>query len=136
MAGSRARAAGLENAEMPGTRRTPINRQHTPLITPTVLGLYRRALKLRKHAHLSDDDRHAAHAAERDVDRALGVRLWEAGIFRTLDYQHPGRADWDRAAELRRQLEAANRELRQQERAARRAAKAISQPVREPEPAV
>jgi len=105
MAGSRARAAGLENAEMPGTRRTPINRQHTPLITPTVLGLYRRALKLRKHAHLSDDDRHAAHAAERDVDRALGVRLWEAGIFRTLDYQHPGRADWDRAAELRRQLE-------------------------------
>ena len=33
---------------MPGTRRTPINRQHTPLITPTVLGLYRRALKLRK----------------------------------------------------------------------------------------
>jgi len=90
---------------MPVKRR--LSKMHDGRITPTVLGLYQRALELRERAHRSDDDRHAAHAAERDVDRALRVRLWETSIFDTIDYQHPDDPDWARAAELRQRLDAA-----------------------------
>ena len=109
---------------MPGTRRTPIGRAWTPLITPQALGLYRRALKLRARAHLSSADKHACYDAERDVDRVFGLRLWQPSIFDTIGYEQPPaymsadqREGWMWSMGLRQQLEAAVR----QERRARRA---------------
>ena len=116
---------------MPGTKRTPIARSRTPLITPQIVDNWRRALKLNKRAHLSHADFELAYAAERDVDRALGIKLWNISIFEDEMFKHDsppeylfqqGRADgWYRTHELRRQLAEADRELRRQERAARRA---------------
>jgi hypothetical protein len=115
---------------MPGTRRTPIRRQHTSSIA-AALPLYQRARKARAKANHSNSeaDRQAAHAAERDCDRLLGIRLWHVSIFDFDDifgrkappaYMGSGK-DWHRALELRQQLEEADRELRRRERAARRA---------------
>jgi hypothetical protein len=132
---------------MPGTRRTPIRRQHTSLITAQAVALYQRALKARAKVHLSDELRQAAHDAERDCDRLLGLRLWDFSIFDDFmfDCDEPPKyllergvraADgWWHVKELRRQLVEADRELRRQRRGARRAAKAIPEPAREPEPA-
>ena len=39
---------------MPGTRRTPIRRQHTSLVTAQAVALYQRALKARAKADVSD----------------------------------------------------------------------------------
>jgi len=121
---------------MPGTRRVPINRQHMPVITASTIDLYRTALRLRKRAHLSKADREAAYEAEAIVERILGGgirRLWLPSIFDVHEYQRPGDPDWERAAELRRQLDAAVAELKCQERAARRAKAAPPSP---PAPAV
>ena len=98
---------------MPGTRRTPIRRQHTSSIA-AALPLYQRARKARAKANHSnsDADRQAAHAAERDCDRLLGIRLWHVSIFDFDDifgrkappaYMGSGE-DWHRALELRQQL--------------------------------
>src|SRR5262249_50012875 len=73
-----------------------------------------------------------------DVDRLLGGgvrRLWLVSIFDVYRFQQPGNADWEQKMALRQQLDAAVSELRRQEREARRAAKAIPEPAREPEPA-
>jgi len=109
---------------MPGTKRTPIARSRTPLITPQALDLYRRALKLRTRAHLSSTDKYACHDAERDLDRMLGLKLWDTSVFDTIGYEQPPaymnadqREGWLWSMELRQQLETAAR----QERAARRA---------------
>jgi len=121
---------------MSGTKRTRIPRTPTlGLISPQALSLYRHAVALRRRGA----DRETCHAAERDLDRLLGVRLWHVSIFdfddifdRNAPPAYMGDAeDWHRALQLRQQLEAADRELRCQERAARRAAKVIP----EPEPA-
>ena len=130
---------------MPGTKRTPLARQHTPLITPQVVDLYRRALELRKRAHLSDADKHACWDAEHAVDRMLGLKLWDDSVFEDFmfvsdeppAYLREGRdasavEGWYRVRELRQQLMEADRELRRQERKARRAK--IPEPKREPEP--
>jgi hypothetical protein len=132
---------------MPGTRRTPLARSHTPLITPQVVELYRRALRLRKQAHLSEADRELAIDAERDVDRALGLKLWDDSVFEDFmfvsdeppAYLRESRdanavEGWYHVRELRRQLKEADRELRRQERAARRAKAAARQAGAEPSP--
>ena len=111
---------------MPGTRRTPIRRQHTSLITAQAVALFRHALSLRRRGA----DQQTCRAAERDVDRMLGVKLWQVSIFDFDDildrdappaYMGPRHEDWSRALELRQGLEQADRDLRKQERAARRA---------------
>ena len=122
---------------MSGTKRTRLDRQQRAgLITPQTISLYRRALELRKRAHRSDADREAAYEAEAIVERALGGgirRLWLVSVFDVYEYNRPGDAGWERAAELRRQLDAALTELKRQERAARRAKAAPPSP---PAPAV
>jgi hypothetical protein len=125
----------MESTLMPGTKRTPIARSWTPLITPQALDLYRRALKLRTRAHLSSADKYACHDAERDLDRALGIKLWDTSVFDTIGYKQPPaymnadqREGWMWSMGLRQQLEAAVR----QERTARRA-KAVP-PSLPPEP--
>jgi len=122
---------------MSGTKRTRLDRQQRAgLITPQTISLYRRALELRKRAHRSDADREAAYEAEAIVERILGGgirRLWLPSIFDVYEYNRPGDAGWERAAELRRQLDAALTELKRQERAARRAKAAPPSP---PAPAV
>ena len=106
---------------MPGTRRVPINRQHMPVITASTIDLYRTALRLRRRAHLSEADRRAAYEAEAVVERILGGgirRLWLPSIF-DIDHRwpHPEDPDWVRAAELRRQLDAALAEAKQRQQA-------------------
>jgi hypothetical protein len=90
---------------MPVKRR--LSKQHDGRITPTVVAAYKLALELREWAHLSEADRLAAHDAERVVDRALQIRLWQTSVFDVADYRQPGDPDWERAAELRRRLDAA-----------------------------
>jgi len=136
---------------MPGTRRTPIARSRAPLITPQVIDLYRTALKLRAKAQRSGTtaDRDAAQEAENAVDRAFfgPARLWHCSIFDDFMFtsddppayllQHGRADDWRHVRSLRLQLQAADRELKKQERAARaRRTKAILEPERENEPAV
>ena len=119
---------------MPGTRRTPLVRAHTPQITAQAIALYQRALKARAKAqakgHYSPEF-YAAHDAEADLDRLLdgGVRrLWETSVFDVYRFRHPGDPAWERTMEQRRQLDAAVRELKRREREARRAAKAAVEP--------
>src|SRR5262249_37219015 len=95
---------------MPVKRR--LSKQHDGRITPSVVAAYAHALKLRKRAHLSDDDRDAAHEAEKVVDRALSIRLWQTSVFDVDRFQEPGDPDWERSAALRRQLDAALAETR------------------------
>src|SRR5262249_11487429 len=126
---------------MSGTKRVRIPRTSAPgLVSPQAVYLYRTALRLRAKANRSGTsaDRDAAHDAEADVDRLLGGgvrRLWLVSIFDVYRFQEPGNADWEQKMALRQQLDAAVSELRRQEREARRAAKAIPEPAREPEPA-
>jgi hypothetical protein len=127
---------------MSGTKRVRIPRTSAPGVSPQVLSLYRYALRLRAKANRSGTsvDRNAAHDAEADVDRLLGGgvrRLWLVSVF-DIDRWPPKPDDLagQRTLEHRRQLDAAVSELRRQERAARRLAKAIPEPAREPEPAV
>jgi len=116
---------------MSGTKRTPINRQHpTGLISPQILSLYRHTLVLQKRAHLSQADLEAFSRAESDLNRALGLKMWDVGIFEDFMFVDrngkplgpPDRnADgWHRTRELRRQLAEADHELRRQEHEARR----------------
>jgi hypothetical protein len=84
-----------------------LSKQHDGRITPSVIAAYKHALVLRERAHLSDDDRQAAHEALKAVDRAMSIRLWQTSVFDVFDYQQPGDADWERSAELRRRLDAA-----------------------------
>ena len=116
---------------MSGTKRVRIPR--TPalgLITPQVIALYRHALKLRARAHLSPDDLEAFSHAETNLDRSLGLQMWDVGVLEDYmftpdeppNYMPRAAVDgWYRTRELRRQLAEADRELRRQERAARRA---------------
>jgi hypothetical protein len=126
---------------MSGTKRTRIAR--TPivgLITPQIVAAYRRMLELRKHAHRSPTHRTMAFDAEIAVDGMLGTKPWQISALnddmftlgRPFDYLcQMGRADdWHRANELRQQLQQADREMRRQERAARR----TKAPSSEPEP--
>jgi hypothetical protein len=115
---------------MSGTKRVRVAR--TPalgLITPQVIALYRHALKLRARAHRSPADLDAFSSAESDLNHSLGLKMWDVTVLE--DYMFtpdappdspPAAQDgWFRTRELRQQLQAADRELRKQERAARRA---------------
>ena len=90
---------------MPVKRR--LSKQRDGRITPTVVAAYAYALELRERAHLSDADREAAHEAERVVDRALSIRLWQTSVFDVDRFREPGDADWERSAQLRQQLDTA-----------------------------
>jgi hypothetical protein len=127
---------------MSGTKRVRIPR--TPalgLITPQVVALYRHALELRARACRSEADLEAFSSAENDLNHSLGLRMWDVGVFEDFmfvpdeppDYMPPAARDgWYRTRELRQQLQAADRELRKQERAARRAKGANTIPTPEP----
>ena len=127
---------------MSGTRRTPIARSHAPQITAQVISLFRHALKLRRQG----SDQETVHAAERNVDRMLGLKLWNDSVFNSWfdtaegppDYLLERNADaaerafW-RIKRLREQLLQADRELTRQERAARRTVPAPASPSSSPE---
>ena len=124
---------------MAGTRRTPIARaHHGALITAQALSLYRRAVDLRRRGA----DKETVHAAEADLERLLGGgvrRFFETTVFDVYRFQEPGDAVWERKTKLRRQLDAAVRELKRQESAAAKRAKGVHtahtpEPEREPEP--
>jgi hypothetical protein len=120
---------------MSGTKRVRIPRTSVSGVSPQVLSLYRHTLRLRAKANRSGTsaDRDAAHSAEADVDRLLGGgirRLWLVSVFDIERWPpKPDDLEGQRTLEHRRQLDAAVRELKRQEREARRAA------VPEPEPA-
>src|SRR5262245_61556487 len=101
---------------MPVKRR--LSKQHDGRITPSVIAAYQRALALRERAHLSDDDRDAAHEAQAAVDRLLGGgvrRMWKISIWdfddiysRDTPPRDPrSHDDWARMLELRQRLDAA-----------------------------
>jgi hypothetical protein len=129
---------------MSGTKRVPISRQHASSIA-MVLPLFQHALRARAKWKRSgsDEDRAAAIEAEKVIERALTIRMWQVSIFdidsiygRSKPPEEPRhRDDWARALGLLQQLEAADREFRRQERAARRQRKVEPQPQPEPEPA-
>jgi hypothetical protein len=72
-------------------------------ITPTTVAAYRHARKLRERGA----DPEEVHAAERVVDRALNIKLWQTSLFDVYTYRDDGAPDWEHAAELRRKLDAA-----------------------------
>jgi hypothetical protein len=118
---------------MPGTKRTPIARSRAPLITAQTVDLFRTALALHKR-----DPAGITHNAKRAVDRLVGWKMWKISIWdfddiysREVPPEDPNRHDdWAHALELRQALEQAVRELRAQERKARRA-RAEPEPERE-----
>jgi hypothetical protein len=109
---------------MAGTHRTPLARtHHGALITAQALSLYRRAVDLRRRGA----DKETVHTAEADLERLLGGGrrpFFETTIFDVYRFQEPGDPVWERKVRLRRQLDAAVRELKRQEREAQRAARA------------
>jgi hypothetical protein len=126
---------------MSGTKRVRVAR--TPaqgLITAQVLALYRHALELRARARRSEADLDAFSAAEDALNNALGLKMSDVTVLEDFMFAPDEPPDmpraavdgWYRTRELRQQLQAADRELRKQERAARRA-KAAPEP--EPEAA-
>jgi hypothetical protein len=127
---------------MSGTKRVRVARAPAAgLITPQVIALYRHARALQARAHRSEADLDAFSTAEDDLNRALGLKMWDVTVLEDYmftpdeppDYMPPAARDgWYRTRELRQQLQAANHELRKQERAARRA-KAAPEPERKPE---
>jgi hypothetical protein len=135
---SAVRPAGHQEwAEMPGTRRTPIARSRTPLITAHTVDLFRTALRLRKSKPGSLE----AHEAERAVDRMVGWKMWNISLWdfdiysreKPPEDRHLHR-DWQHALELRLQLEAAVRALRRSERAVLKRGRDIEQPEPTPPP--
>ena len=49
-----------------------------------------------------------AHEAERVIDRMFQIRLWMTSIWDVQRYSpHPGNADWERAADIKRRLDEA-----------------------------
>jgi hypothetical protein len=85
---------------MPMKRR--LSKINSDRITPSVLANFARALELRKLAEQGAADPEDVHAAERIVDRSLGVRLWEVSIFDVYTFHDDGRS-----LQLRQQLDAA-----------------------------
>jgi hypothetical protein len=124
------------------TKRTPVNRQHASSIA-TVLPLFQHALKARAKWRRSgsDEDFEANAEAQKAVERALKIKMWEVSIWdiddiysRTKPPEEARQRDsWARALELRQALETADREHRRAEREGRQAAKATPEP--EPETA-
>ena len=88
--------------------------------TPQVIDLYRRARSLQRRGA----DRQTCHAAERDCDRMLGLRLWDFSVSDDFmfDSDEPpdyllkrgtnAGAGWHHVRSLREQLQGADRELR------------------------
>jgi hypothetical protein len=100
---------------MPVKRR--LSKQIDGRVTPSIVAAYQRALALRERAHLSEDDRDAAHEAEAAVERMLGGgirRMWQISVFDVFEFQEPGDPDWERSASLRRRLDAALAEAKRQ----------------------
>jgi hypothetical protein len=133
---------------MSGTRRVPLNRpSRGGAITAQTVDLFRTAMRLRKRAHRSQAAKEDYWRAERDCERALGIKLWNISPFEDFMFRRgeppeylrergPGAVeDWHHARELRQRLDQALRELERRERTARRAARAaqlVAEPEREP----
>src|ERR1700758_2226251 len=107
---------------MPGTRRTPINRQHRPPVSVRAVRLF---MKMRR---CRDSDRWWDLHTE--LRREVGAKLWEWPCIedpRAGNPEIPGTYNYERwkpdekARERWRALEQGARELRRQERAAWRA---------------
>ena len=98
---------------MPVKRR--LGKQGDGAITPQAVAAYEHALAMRKRADRSgsDEDAAVAHEAERVIDRMFQIRLWMTSIWDVQRYSpHPGNADWERAADIKRRLDAAIRAKR------------------------
>ena len=93
---------------MPVKRR--LGKQGDGAITPQAVAAYEHALAMRKRADRSgsDEDAAVAHEAERVIDRMFQIRLWMISIWDVQRYSpHPGNADWERAADIKRRLDEA-----------------------------
>lgn len=97
-------------------------------ISPDLIRRWRRARALNEQAHHSPAHRDLAYSSECDLNRSLGLRLWDYNVLDDvyftsdqppayLERQAPERIPlWHRTNELRRQLAEAEREMRRQER--------------------
>jgi hypothetical protein len=96
-----------------------LSKQREGAITPDLVRRWRRAKELAKQASLSPAHRDLAYTAECDLNRALGLRLWDYSVLDDmyftsgeppayLEKQAPARIPiWRRVHELRQQIEAA-----------------------------
>jgi hypothetical protein len=89
---------------MPVKRR--LSKQVDGRITPTVVAAYAHALEVRKRNPGSEEQ----IEAEKVVERALQIRMWETSVFDVDFFRDDGSDDWARAKQLRQQLDAALRQ--------------------------
>lgn|SRR5262249_28107660 len=97
---------------MPVKRR--LSKQIDGRITPSVVAAYAHALELRKQARRGKVDLDELAEAEKVVERALGIRMWQASVFDLDRLYGPTDPSYQRAAELRAGLDAALAEARRQ----------------------
>jgi hypothetical protein len=74
---------------MPVKRRLSKLREH--VVDAEAVSLFEHGLQLRARRHLSADDRRAYSSAARDLDRALGVKLWATPVLDTVGMDAPPR---------------------------------------------
>jgi len=128
---------------MAGTRRTPISRQATAQITPYVIDLFAKALKLRSYSPRAD----RAHRNYLDtclqLHQALRRKPWEEDICDVAYCKEPPEwytsslalEDWHSAKEIERTLQQALRARRELAREARRKRQPPPPPAPEQPPA-
>ena len=95
---------------MPVKRR--LSKEREGAISPQVVAAYARALELREQVRRGEVDLDAVAEAEKVVERALSIRMWEPSVFDLDRLYGPDDTGYARAVELRARLDAALAEAR------------------------
>jgi hypothetical protein len=101
---------------MPVKRR--LSKEREGAITPSVVAAYGHALELREQVRRGKVDLDELAEAEKVVERALSIRMWEPSVFDLDRLYRPDDIGYARAAELRARLDAALTELKRRRQAA------------------
>lgn len=84
-----------------------LSKINTDRISPSTIAAYAHALELRKRARRGEVDLSEVAEAEKVVERALSIRMWQASVFDLDRLYGPDDPSYARAAELRAGLDAA-----------------------------
>ena len=95
---------------MPVKRR--LSKQIDGRITPSVVAAYARALELREQVRRGKVDLDELAEAEKVVERALSIKMWQPSVFGLDTWEPSDDPDYQRALDLRDRLNAALAEAR------------------------
>ena len=102
---------------MPVKRR--LSKEREGAITPSVVAAYGHALELREQVRRGKVDLDELAEAEKVVERALSIKMWQPSVFGLDTFWEPSDdPDYQRALDLRDRLNAALAELKRRRQAA------------------